>query len=90
MSTTGDPTNRPGHDLHLGIDLHSRFNKVLTGRRSVISLPRQEPKPVNAALIDSHQVWPTIGLYRAKPVRMYCEATNPVITPRRAGPDRCR
>ena len=33
MSATGDPTNRPRHDLHLGIDPHSRFNKVLTGQR---------------------------------------------------------
>jgi hypothetical protein len=33
MSATGDLTNRPGHVLHLGIDLHSRFSTVLTGRR---------------------------------------------------------
>ena len=33
MSAIGDLTNRPGHVLHLGIDPHSRFSTVLTGRR---------------------------------------------------------
>src|SRR6476660_7067938 len=33
VSATGDLTNRPGHVLQLGIDPHSRFSTVLTGRR---------------------------------------------------------
>jgi len=44
-SATGDPTNRPGHDLHLGIDPHSRFSKCSPAGGSVTSLPRQAPKP---------------------------------------------
>ena len=44
ISATGDPTNRPGHDRHLGIDPHSRFSKCSPAGGSVISLPRQGPK----------------------------------------------
>ena len=48
-------THQPaGHDLQLGIDPHSRFSKCSPAGGSVISLPRQAPNLVNAALIDSH------------------------------------
>lgn len=33
ISATGDPTNRPGHDLGVGINHHSRACTVLTVRR---------------------------------------------------------
>jgi len=44
ISATGDPANRPGHDLQLGIDPHSRFSECSPASGSVISLPRQGPK----------------------------------------------
>ena len=44
ISATGDPTNRPGHDLQLGLDPHSRFSECSPASGSVISLPRQGPK----------------------------------------------
>ena len=55
VSATGDLTNRLGHVLHLGIDPHSRFSTVLTGRR-LGDQPclDKHPNPVNAAPIDSH------------------------------------
>ena len=42
------PTNRPGHDLHIGIDPRSRFSKCSPAGGSVISLPRQGPNPSTA------------------------------------------
>src|ERR1700694_2891704 len=45
ISATGDLTNRPGHDLHLGIDPHSRFSLCSPAGGSVISLPRSKPNP---------------------------------------------
>jgi len=54
MSAAGDLTNRPGHDLTLGIDLRSRRYQCSPAGGSVISLPAIDSKLVNGALIDSH------------------------------------
>src|SRR5712672_3639824 len=45
ISATGNLTNRPGHDLHLGIDQHPRFSLCSPAGGSVISLPRSERNP---------------------------------------------
>src|SRR5712675_2035417 len=45
ISATGDLTNRPGHDLHLGIDQRSRFSRCSPTGGSVISLPRGKRNP---------------------------------------------
>ena len=41
ISATGELTNRPGHDLHLGIDARPRFAIVLTGWRLGNQRPAQ-------------------------------------------------
>src|SRR6266403_1446429 len=45
ISATGNLANRPGHDLHLGIDQHPRFSLCSPAGGSVISLPRSERNP---------------------------------------------
>jgi hypothetical protein len=50
----GDLTNRPGHDLELGIDTHSRIRQCSPASGSVISIPRALLETVNGTLIKSH------------------------------------
>jgi hypothetical protein len=57
ISATGDLTNRPVHDLHLGIDPRPRFSLVLTGwRLGNLASRAVNEIPVRNTLIDSHQV----------------------------------
>ena len=46
--------NRPGHDLALGINIHSSRTIVLTGQRLDNQRRAKKLKPDNATLIDSH------------------------------------
>ncbi len=48
ISATGDLTNRPGHDLQLGIDHHPRFSLCSPAGGSVTSLRRLGRYPPKA------------------------------------------
>jgi len=48
VSAPGDPTNRPGHDLHLGIVKHSRRRQCSPASGSAISLPQTHSQPWKA------------------------------------------
>jgi len=54
ISATDDLTNRPGHDLTLGIDHHSRRQQCSPTGGSVISLPLNTKNPLKDTLIDTH------------------------------------
>lgn len=54
MSATDDLTNRPGHNLAVGIDHLSRRKQCSPASGSVISLPLKNQGPVKDTLIDSH------------------------------------
>jgi len=54
MSATDDLTNRPGHDLALGIGNRSRAKGCSPAGGSVISLPLNNQDPVKDTLIESH------------------------------------